>query len=871
LIIFDNEATKGGGIHIESVIDAPISPKLENIMIRNNSAGYDGGGLFCDWRASPLIRHVRILNNLASRNGGGIFCTYNGSPQIVKCDIIGNIAQGNGGGIHFDEAYSSEQIAVDSSKINKNMASSGAGIFCTYFAHPIIKNTEINENTGDGIFSWEYTALRIYNSEIIRNSGHGATCSGDGSGFRFVNVLIAENGGSGINLGYYGGTSLSGTTIKKNKGYGIYLGVNSHASFDPNNRCNIYHNRSRDLYAYQSEINQPNHVDVIVDTFTVLIPTEQQASPLSAFSFNILHEAGPIPIEYKHYYVSPDGINSNSGLSPDQARKTISYQLAAIPENNDENIKIHLASGIYSPSTNGESFPLYGRPKVWITGTSKDSVIIDAEHTNRVIHVYKPNFSLSNLTIRGGKTSEGGGGIYYSPDFSLSTLYLEDVIITENSGNQGGGIFSARNIILKAVDIFHNEGNQGGGIFLLPNINATFDSVSRCNIFLNKGNGQGNDLYAWGRSKTGIFKVYLDKFTTKNPDDEQVYPRSYFNLDIKYSVNDSVYFVDPVGSDSNPGLTPDQPLKTITYALSLIPAENEKNFQIFLANGRYSPLTNGEKFPIYPKSLVTIRGESKKKVIIDAQNSANVFSIEADNIYLSNMTLTGGNSNSMGGGLYFTGENLNLTNVVIVDNNSYIGGGIYCDGLINFKSTSIYRNTATLCGGIFFDEQGSAIFDQNERCNIYNNVSNDLGIDLFASGVRPSETITVYLDTFTVSMPEEKYIYPLSVFRLYITGGYSAVLVTERATLYPNFPNPFKISTTIRFAQQSSGQITLQIYNVQGKVVKTLLKQKFFTPDEYSVIWDGENNRSQKVASGVYYYRMEAGEFQDVKKMILLK
>ena len=61
----------------------------------------------------------------------------------------------------------------------------------------------------------------------------------------------------------------------------------------------------------------------------------------------------------------------------------------------------------------------------------------------------------------------------------------------------------------------------------------------------------------------------------------------------------------------------------------------------------------------------------------------------------------------------------------------------------------------------------------------------------------------------------------------------------------------------------------MTIYNIAGQVVKTYAGQA--EAGTQTIIWDGRDNRGSQVASGVYFYSMEAGSFADVRKMVLLK
>jgi hypothetical protein len=95
--------------------------------------------------------------------------------------------------------------------------------------------------------------------------------------------------------------------------------------------------------------------------------------------------------------------------------------------------------------------------------------------------------------------------------------------------------------------------------------------------------------------------------------------------------------------------------------------------------------------------------------------------------------------------------------------------------------------------------------------------------------------------------------------------------------LNQNYPNPFNSITTISFSvhgkrKTENGPIrtTLKIYNIQGQLVRTLVDEEL-NPDGYRVSWDGENNQGKEVASGVYFYRLKADEFFQVKKMVLIR
>ena len=83
--------------------------------------------------------------------------------------------------------------------------------------------------------------------------------------------------------------------------------------------------------------------------------------------------------------------------------------------------------------------------------------------------------------------------------------------------------------------------------------------------------------------------------------------------------------------------------------------------------------------------------------------------------------------------------------------------------------------------------------------------------------------------------------------------------------LSQNFPNPFNPSTTINFSIPEESFISLKIFNSLGEEVETLVAQELNTGN-YKYNWNADG-----LTSGIYFYKIEAGEFVSTKKMILLK
>ena len=97
--------------------------------------------------------------------------------------------------------------------------------------------------------------------------------------------------------------------------------------------------------------------------------------------------------------------------------------------------------------------------------------------------------------------------------------------------------------------------------------------------------------------------------------------------------------------------------------------------------------------------------------------------------------------------------------------------------------------------------------------------------------------------------------------------------IPETFSLSQNYPNPFNPETTIRFEipfMEKSVKVELCLYNLQGHLIRTLINDER-SPGAYQVRWDGLDDGGNIVATGIYLYRIRAGEFAATKKMILMK
>lgn len=109
---------------------------------------------------------------------------------------------------------------------------------------------------------------------------------------------------------------------------------------------------------------------------------------------------------------------------------------------------------------------------------------------------------------------------------------------------------------------------------------------------------------------------------------------------------------------------------------------------------------------------------------------------------------------------------------------------------------------------------------------------------------------------------------PIAAPELVSTVGQTGSTPVSACQLFPNYPNPFNGTTVIEFEIPVAGNVTLKIYDLLGREVATVVEQPL-KPGRHQASWTGTNNLSQKVASGLYFYRLHAGEMTQTRKMIL--
>ena len=100
-------------------------------------------------------------------------------------------------------------------------------------------------------------------------------------------------------------------------------------------------------------------------------------------------------------------------------------------------------------------------------------------------------------------------------------------------------------------------------------------------------------------------------------------------------------------------------------------------------------------------------------------------------------------------------------------------------------------------------------------------------------------------------------------------------VVPQETALAPNFPNPFNPDTWIPYQLSKDARVTIELYSVSGKLIQVLdlgyKEAGFYTQKSNAAYWDGRNQVGEKVASGVYFYHLKAGDFHATRKLLVTK
>ena len=533
---------------------------------------------------------------------GSLYITTQDPVYIDQTVIDGN---DNGSVVIFESNEGNDAVLcgfviTNGYSTNSSEAFSGGGI-CIMDANPSLHNLIIRNNrakySGGGIYCENASPII---SDVIITENSAQTCGG------------------GLSCWYDSSPELNNVTISRNIaerwcGGGIFCYDNATLIFNEELQSNIYLNIARRGTDLNLDFVDTS-IEVFVDTFTVMNPTEYFAYPAGDFIFNINNAR--LEQVNEDLFVSPEGSNNNSGLVAEEPLLSLYFALLKIEADEETPHTIHLANGIYSYSLTEEIMPIICKNYVTIQGENTELTILDAEERSGVVSnpVDFNHSIMENLTISNGNAKRGGGIFcdnYSSPSFNnliITDNHAEErgggifceengsmpsftnVLICGNTAENGGGIANgfgySSSISLSNVTIRDNQANRGGGIYWEGEF-IEFDEEFRCNIFSNiSGEEVGNDLYFEFSNEVDVF---VDTFSTMYPTDTQAYPIEDIDFDILHGYDGNLINADLY--DDTPAISavkmiypnPFNPETTIEYEITKF--ENVK-IEVFNIKGQ---------------------------------------------------------------------------------------------------------------------------------------------------------------------------------------------------------------------------------------------------------------------------------------------
>ena len=97
------------------------------------------------------------------------------------------------------------------------------------------------------------------------------------------------------------------------------------------------------------------------------------------------------------------------------------------------------------------------------------------------------------------------------------------------------------------------------------------------------------------------------------------------------------------------------------------------------------------------------------------------------------------------------------------------------------------------------------------------------------------------------------------------------IVLPETFELSQNYPNPFNPHTMIQFSLGAEELVSLKIYDIQGRLVKSLINNTYFPAGYHQSTWDGKNNMGTHLPSGMYFYTLVSDHRTITKKMVMMK
>jgi len=669
-------------------------------------------------------------------------------------------------------------------------------------------------NCKNGLSVSSNAIATIHNCKIFQNTGY----NGAGLGASFCTVYL-----SGVEIfnndAYHmaGGVYING-----------YMGSVS-VTFDPVNRCSIYNNTAgagQDIVAHS--IN--NDLSIPLDKFTVANPTSYYAASFRAYGneFQLLIDAETYHHEEVNHdlYVSPIGDDANDGLSPATALKTIRTAVYRVASDSLNQKTVHILPGTYSRTANQQVFPVPLKSWVKVQGAGVDDTQIVGEMDPSYANVqynalkvftsfYQTHASLENLSI----TIAGSNNSCAIWGYKEESLHLKNLRMHELSPDQNA-----------VINITYAKNCLWDGIIIED---FTTDSMG----FLY------SDGYITGVIRNSIFRNATSTFISNEVwATPLIWIRNEGEISFENCHFDNIEMTD---DDSN--------IMTIGYS-STLPYNNRYR----LINCLFSNLHSQSRMmimasPGYPEMDIvncTFSGNTSDAYILMVNG----------NIRITNSVFYNNSPNEIAiNSMPDSGESSTITIDYSLFNGGYNGIQQTPGNIINYLNSNI--DTDPLFSG--GDDIHSPLY-----------YSLALGSPCINSGT--PDTLGLFLPPYDLAGNYRIWNNRIDL-GCYEYGSEPWVSIDDpelpaidQLVLKQNYPNPFNPTTIIAYSLPEDSKVRLDIYNIKGQLVKSLVNAEM-PAGLHSVVWNGRDMNNKAVASGVYFYRVSSPKATQTKRMLLMK